>query len=379
MAGHFFRYPRTMTVQEIQRIVEQWAPPSIAWDRDNVGLQVGNASETVQGVLVALDATASVVSEARRRKCNLIITHHPLLFRAPRAITTGDSTGRIIQELISGKVSLVAAHTNLDFTQGGTSFALAEALGLERVEFLHRPYRTQKKIVTFVPAGHVEAVSSAMAGAGAGRIGNYDHCSFQTMGTGTFRGNELARPAVGKHQRLERVSEVRLEMVVDESGLPGVLSALRRTHPYEEVAFDVYPTENVDPAYGMGIIGVLRRPVPLRRFLSQVKSALGVPSVRFTGNAARQIRHVAACGGSGSDLLGEAVRQGAEAFVTADVKYHTFHDADGSIALIDAGHYETEYPVVHAIVKRLGNELRELHRKIPVRAASSSTNPIQYV
>jgi dinuclear metal center YbgI/SA1388 family protein len=375
----FFDTPDTMTVREIQRILEEWAPPSIAWDRDNVGLQVGSPSDTVRGVLVALDATPRVVAEARRRQCNMIVTHHPLLFRPPRAITTENSAGRIIRDLLAGKMSLLAAHTNLDFTRGGTSFALGESLGLEDVEFLHRPYRTQKKIVTFVPATHADTVSSAMADAGAGRIGNYESCSFQTSGTGTFRGNELARPAVGRKERLERVSEIRLEMLVDEWVLPAVVAAMRRAHPYEEVAFDVYPTENVDRRYGMGIIGLMRRPVSLRRFLTQVKSAVRVPSVRFTGNVARQIRKVAACGGSGSDLLGEAIRQGADAFVTADVKYHAFHDAVGSIALIDAGHYETEYPVVHALVSRLGKELRGIADKIPVRAASSSTNPIQYV
>ncbi len=368
-----------MTVQDIQRIIEEWAPPSIAWDRDNVGLQVGNPSDTVRGVLVALDVTSRVVAEARRRRCNLIVTHHPLLFRPPRAITTENAAGRIIRDLLAGRMSLVSAHTNLDFTGGGTSFALAETLDLEDVEFLHSPYRRQKKIVTFVPATHVEQVSSAMADAGAGQIGNYDHCSFQTAGTGTFRGNEDTQPAVGQRHRLERVSEIRLEMVVDESELPGVVAALRRAHPYEEAAFDIFPTENVDRRSGMGIIGLLRKPVSLRRFLAQIKTALGVPSVRFTGNAARQIRLVAACGGSGADLLGEAVRRGADAFVTADVKYHAFHDAEGSIALIDAGHYETEYPVVQALVKRLGKKLRDTDNKIPVRAASSSTNPIQYV
>ncbi len=369
---------RAVTVRGIQEMMEEWAPPEIAWEGDNAGLQTGNAAARVRGVLVALDATERVVAEALRRGANLIVCHHPLLFRPLRSVTEGTARERCLAALLRGRVALYSAHTNLDFTRGGTSFALARALGVTAEGFLKRPFSLQKKIVTFVPSSHADRVAAAMAAAGAGVIGEYENCSFRGEGSGTFRGGARSNPAVGRRGVLEHVSEVRLEMSVPRRSLTGVVRAMTEAHPYEEVAYDVYPLENPAEDYGMGVMGTLGRAVPLGRFLGTVRRALGARSVRWSGNPRRNVRRVALCGGSGSDLLPEAIAAGADAFVTADVRYHTFQEAEEHIALVDAGHFETEHPVVAAIVERLRREILRCGERIPVRAASQSANPVQW-
>lgn len=292
-----------MNVREIQSLIESWAPREIAWERDNVGLQCGDPNAEVHRILVALDVTEEVVAEAHRRKADLLISHHPLLFRPVQSIHPGNSTGRCLKALIANSISLFSAHTNLDFTRGGTSFALAEALGVEEIEFLHRPYRTQKKIVTFVPASHVDAVANAMAKAGAGNIGNYERCSFRTTGTGTFQGNAASDPAVGQRGILEEAPEIRLEMVVQQWDVNRVVQAMRGAHPYEEVAYDVIASEAPMSSFGMGVIGTLPRPIDPAAFVRTIKKVLGAASVRCTPYHTDKVRRIAACGGSGSDLL----------------------------------------------------------------------------
>jgi dinuclear metal center YbgI/SA1388 family protein len=366
-----------VAVRTIQEILERWAPPEIAWERDNVGLQVGDPDMRVRSVLVALDCTEGIVAEAARRRANLIVTHHPLLFRAPRALTTGSGEGRCVQSLVRNRIALYSAHTNLDFTRGGTSFALASALGLEKQAFLRRSYKLHNKIVTFVPPAHVDAVVGAMSAAGAGVIGEYDHCSFRTEGTGTFRGNERSQPSLGRRGVLEHVREIRVEMSVPHRALEDVVRALKTAHPYEEVAYDIYPLENLERDYGMGVVGTLPRSVPLSGFLRTVRKALGARTLRWTGAPNRVVRRVAVCGGSGSELLSDAVASGAEVFVTADVRYHSFHEAAGRIAIVDAGHYETEFPVIASVVDRLRRDEAVRRARTPIRAAALSTNPVE--
>lgn len=368
-----------MTVRDIHTLLLAWAPKEIAWEKDNIGLQVGDAGARVSAVCVSLDVTERVIAEAGRKRANLLVSHHPLLFRPPKAITQSDPTGRCVQDLVRRGISLLAAHTNLDFTRGGTSFALAAKLGLRKIEFLHRPYRVQKKIVTFVPESHLDRVRDAMAAAGAGVIGNYDYCSFTTPGTGSFRGSDLAHPAVGKAGRLEFVSEARLEMLADEWNVQRIIEAMKAAHPYEEVAYDIYPLENRHGEYGMGIVGELARPMTVERFLRFVKTRLGAGALRYSQGRARNVRRVAACGGSGAELAETARACGADAFITADVKYHDFHRWAGEVLLIDAGHFETERPVVECIVDYLRQELAKRNVRIPVFAAQTPTNPVSYI
>ncbi len=358
--------------------MEAWAPLDIAWERDNVGLQTGDPDARVRGILVALDVTENIVTEAVRRGASLIISHHPLLFRPLRSVTTRTWQERCVGALLRKGVALYSAHTNLDFTRGGTSFALAEALDVTAEGFLKTPFRLQNKIVTYVPPSHADRVAAAMAAAGAGVIGQYESCSFRGEGTGTFRGGAGSHPALGRRGTMEHVAEIRLEMVAPSRAIGSVVRAMTEAHPYEEVAYDIYALENAAGEYGMGAVGTLKRTVPLRSFLTTVRRALNTPALRWSGGPRKSVHRVALCGGSGSELLSDAIASGAEVFVTADLRYHSFHEAEGRIALVDAGHFETEIPVVASIVKRLRREILRRGEAIPVRAASGTTNPVRW-
>lgn len=367
-----------MLIRDIGTIVESWAPPSIAWERDNIGLQVGEPGRRVRAVVVALDVTDAVIEEARAQRADLIICHHPLLFHPLRSVDPGERTGRMVDALLRHRIALYAAHTNLDFMAGGVSFSLAEAIGLENAVVLSPSAGRRRKIVTFVPRDHAESVRSAMASAGAGEIGAYSSCSFSSEGTGTFKGAAHSAPYVGTAGVLEEVEELRLEMAADEWNVSRILAALCKAHPYEEPAFDVYRLEDAAGAAGEGAIGTLKRPLTLRRFLARLRSSLGVPALRYCGEPSRKIATVAVCGGSGSDLLGAALARGADAFVTADIRYHAFQEPDGRMALIDAGHYETELPSVRRLARALSRERRIHKEHVRVVVSRASRNPVQY-
>jgi dinuclear metal center YbgI/SA1388 family protein len=367
------------TVGDIQQILERWAPQEFAMEGDNPGLQCGTPGAIVRGILLTLDVTEQVVNEAHRRGANVLVSHHPLIFSPLRSVDLETPQGKLIGLLTRRSINLVAAHTNLDFTRGGTSFALAEHLGLEQVQFLHTPFKTLAKVVSYVPSDAVDRVAHAMADAGGGTIGNYDLCSFRTTGTGTFRGNDQATPTAGIRGMLERVEEVRLEMLVPSHRVRAVIQAMKAVHPYEEVAHDVYPLENPTTDAGMGALGTLQRPMQLDAFLKRVKSTLKTTSLRCSARGRRTVRTVAVCGGSGSRLLDEAIRRQADVFVTADVKYHAFHDAGDRIVLVDAGHFETEYPVLAPVAQYLRAALGASSRRIAVSIAARSKNPVFYV
>lgn len=367
-----------MIVRDVQDILESWAPKEIAWERDNIGLQVGSMNRRVRKILVALDATDEVLQEAREKNIDLIVSHHPLLFHPVRSVTPEDRVGRLVQRLAQSGIALYSAHTNLDFTRGGVSFALADRLGLHDLDFLQKDQSVLKKIVTFVPPAHAEAVAAAMASAGAGTIGNYESCSFRVEGTGTFKAAAGARPFIGGTGSLEKVDEVRLEMILPRWRLNDVVGAMRRAHPYEEVAYDVYDLGNTGDSYGSGVIGELRKPMPLSKFLAHVQRTLRVPGVRYAGRLRHSIRRVAACGGSGSGYLQAAIQRGADAFVTSDVSYHAFQDCDDRLALIDAGHYETERPVIPRIVEYLKTQLGRRRERVKVFPSSRMKNSVQY-
>jgi dinuclear metal center YbgI/SA1388 family protein len=289
-----------LRVKDVTLLLERWAPRDLAWENDNTGLQVGSPAAAVRRILVGLDPTEGLVHEAERKRADLIITHHPLLFTPLRTLDTSTPRGRLLAALLRSGRTLYSAHTNLDFAPGGTSFALADRLGLQNVRFLSQHSRTYRKVVTFVPEAAVDRVAEAMTAVGGGTIGNYDSCSFRLRGTGTFRGNSRSSPRVGKRGRIERVEEVRLEMLVDERSLPAVLEAMRRAHPYEEVAYDVYPLENIHPGTGMGAIGTL----PARCFLHSSVMRKRLTQVRCVTRASRRAHpHRRRVRGAGRTLL----------------------------------------------------------------------------
>ena len=365
-----------MKVMDVEHIMEQWAPRWIAWERDNVGLQIGDRMQPIKRILVSLDVTPGVVAEAVRRKAQMIVAHHPLLFRPPSSLTSSDAIGSMVLTLAKHDIAVYAAHTNLDSAEGGVNFALADALGLGHVRFLAPLKDVYAKIVVFVPSSHATQVMHAMANAGAGEIGDYSRCSFQINGLGTFQGGEKTNPYSGRAGVLEEIEEIRLEMILPRVQASSVIRAMRTVHPYEEVAYDLYPLSNESPRYGMGAVGELPGSVPLGSFLRSVKKALGSDQIRYTGNLRKTVRTVAVCGGSGTDLLKDAIRTGADVFLTADIRYHAFHEADGRIALVDAGHWETEQVVLPVIAARLQKSVGKDNKGVSVLITNQRTNPI---
>jgi dinuclear metal center YbgI/SA1388 family protein len=288
------------TIRDIARVLEAWAPPGLAQSYDNVGLQVGDPAQEVAAVVVALDLTPAVMEEARAVGATLVLTHHPLLFRPLKSLTPSHWAGGLALRLAQAGIALYSLHTNLDAAPGGVSFALAEHLGLEGVRFLEPMDNLLVKLATFVPLTHLEAVRTALAAAGAGQIGHYDACAFASTGTGYFRATAAANPFVGTPGGgVERVDEARLEVQVARWHLPAVVAALRASHPYEEVAYDVYPVQQPAPQAGLGAIGHLPVPESLPAFLHRVVERLETGSLRYVGDPTTTVRTVAVCGGAG--------------------------------------------------------------------------------
>ena len=368
------------TLSDIARDLEAWAPTGSAQDYDNVGLQIGDARREVTSVLTALDATPQVLDEAVEAGAELVVTHHPLIFQPLSSLTADDYVSKLALSFAEAGVALYSAHTNLDAAPGGVSFALARTLGLEDVAFLDGFDETLVKLVVFVPEADFEGVRSALAEAGAGRIGDYEACAFSTDGTGFFRPGESTSPHVGTAGGdLESVDERKLEVEVSRWDLGTVLGALEDAHPYEEVAYDVYPVEQKNTRAGLGAIGTLASPESLPDFLERVSDRLDAGSIRYAGADDASIERVAVCGGAGSDFIETARARGADAYVTADVKYHDFFrvlDTDGTpgMAVVDPGHYETE-----ALTEGLlADWLRERFDGLDVRSTGGRTSPMKH-
>lgn len=354
------------TIRDVAAVLEAWAPRGSAQSYDNVGLQVGDAGRRVSRGLIALDLTPEVIEEATQRGADLIITHHPIIFKPLTRVVETDSFEALPFRLIRANIAHYAIHTNVDAAPGGVSFALAEKLGLSNIRFLDRFAGVLRKVVVFVPHDHADRLRRAMADAGAGWIGEYEACAFGSEGTGYFQPGKNANPYLGEAGGgTERVNEVRLEMEVPEWSLRDVISAMIEAHPYEEVAYDVYVVGQQHSRSGFGAVGELELPVSLREFLENLCVALDCRAPRFVGDLDGMIERVAVCGGSGSSLINAARRTGADAYVTADITYHKFFDVlDGRgeprMALIDAGHYETERMTEELLLDVLRKGLPEI-------------------
>jgi len=335
-------------ISSVTDALEAWAPPGSAQDYDNVGLQVGDASRTVETGLLALDATPQVLEEAEEIGADLIVTHHPLLFRPLDGVTADGYVSNLALRLAEAGVALYSIHTNLDAAPGGVSFALADRLGLTDVGFLDGYEDTLYKLAVFVPEDAFDPVRQALADAGAGQIGDYEACAFAVEGTGFFKPGEGTNPHIGEAGGdVESARERKLEVEVARWALGDVMAALNEAHPYEEVAYDLYPVKQKNSRAGLGALGVLDEPMPLPAFLDRVASRLDAGSLRYAGDDDTTVERVAVCGGAGSDFIGTARSAGADAYVTADIKYHEFfnvldHSGAPDMALVDPGHYETE-------------------------------------
>ena len=363
--------------RDIIEFIENIAPVRLAEEWDNVGLAVGSYDAQVKRVMLCLDVTSEVVEEAARKDVDLLISHHPLIFKAIKNIRVEDSKGSVIHSLIKAGISVYCAHTSLDAADAGINSRLAALLGLSEVGIL-RKTKAEKlyKIVVFVPEDSIDTVRNAICGAGAGWIGNYSNCSFYTKGTGTFKPLEGANPYIGSAGKLERVTEYRLESVVPEAVLGRVLDAMLKSHPYEEVAYDIYPLELARKEYGMNRIGMLEKPVGLDEFVSLVKDRLKLANVRIIGNSARKIQRVAVAGGSFDGNLDVLEREDVDVLVTGDVKYHDAIDIkERGLCVIDAGHFGTE----RVILPVLESMLKENFPDIEVTCNTVETDPFIYI
>ena len=366
-----------MRVSDIAEIVETWAPRWTAWEKDNVGLQVGDRTRPVRRVGVALEVTSAVVREAVRGRWDMVVSHHPLLFRPPRTITRDHPTGGVALALAEHKIAAYAAHTNLDFAPEGVSITLAKTLGLQDVRFLSPLPAVMCKLMVFVPIGHEEPVLEALAAAGAGVIGEYSHCSFRSPGIGTFKASHRASPMIGKTGRIESTDETRIEVLVPRARSREAVERVRAVHPYDEMAYDLIPVETPDVNHGMGAVGMLPRSTSLASFVRTIQRRLKTAGIRFSGDPRMSIRNVAVCGGAGVDLLPDALRSDVDAFVTADIKYHAFHGLPPGFGLIDAGHGETEQVILKPLTERLRAGARSRGQQLDVILSRTRTNPVQ--
>lgn len=363
------------TVAEIGSILEEFAPLYYQESYDNSGLLVGDPNAVIESALLCVDITEQILDEAISNKHGLIISHHPLIFKGLKAITGRNSTERIVAKAIKNNIAIYASHTNLDSVSKGVSARMCDKLGVRNCKILSPIQNSLVKLVTFVPFTHEEAVRNALFEAGAGHIGNYYNCSYNLNGKGTFRAGEGSNPFVGELGKLHTEEEVRIETICPRQIIAKVIRALIAAHPYEEAAYDIYPLENKYSQVGLGMVGNLPEAMPVNDFLALLKSTFKTGSVRYSAPIKEQIKVVAVCGGSCASFLHDAVAHKADVFITADVKYHEFFEAERKIMLADIGHYESEQFTVE-IVQEL------LSKKIPTfvtQVTKFNSNPINYI
>jgi len=364
-----------MHIKDIVQYLESLAPTSLQESYDNAGLLTGSPHMEVKKVLISLDITPEVMQEAIETGSNLIITHHPLVFKSLKKLNGGNLVEDMLIKAIKHDIALYAIHTNLDNVWNGVNGKLAEIIGLQDPKILAPKPNLLKKLVVFCPQSHADKVRQAMLDAGAGHIGNYSHCSFGAEGYGSFKALEGAHPYVGDVGQIHFEAEMRIETVVPQFLLTKVLSSMLQAHPYEEVAYDIYPLENNSLQVGSGMIGSIEDPMEATAFLQHLKKQLGARQIRHGIRTEKKVSKVALCGGSGSFLMDDAYRQGADIFITADLKYHDFFRFQGKMILVDAGHYETEQFSKDLLFEYLS-------KKFPTFAIQKSkfnTNPISFL
>ncbi|MDX2173883.1 MAG: Nif3-like dinuclear metal center hexameric protein [Bacteroidota bacterium] len=363
-----------MQIKDITNELELFAPLSLQEDYDNCGLLTGQKNWECTGALLTLDCTEAIVDEAIETKCNLIIAHHPILFSGLKKINGNTYIERTIIKAIQNNIAIYAAHTNFDNVKNGINKKMAEKLGLKNLRILSPKSNLLRKLVTFVPETHHKNVLETLFAAGCGNIGNYDECSFNTRGTGTFKGNENTNPFIGKPNEVSVEPEIKIETVFESYKQSQVISALKSAHPYEEIAYDIYPLSNLYQNVGSGMIGELEKEMTEDEFLSHVKVNLKSSCLKYTQKLQKTIKKVAICGGSGRFLLKNAINSGVDAFITSDFKYHEFFDAENKLLLIDAGHYETEQFSPEIFYEIITNKFLTF----AVRLSKINTNPVNY-
>lgn len=361
------------TIKQVTDYLEILAPRAYAEDFDNTGLLTGIKHDEVTGILVTLDCLENVVDEAIEKGCNLIVTFHPIIFKGLKHLQPTDYVRKAVVKAIKNDIAIYAIHTNLDSVKGGVSYRMAEALNLNHVKTLVPKKSLLKKLTTYVPNTDVEKVRDALFQAGAGALGNYSDCSFSHEGVGTFKGNEESNPAIGQQGKREEVAESQLNLTfLPHLEIP-VLQALHRSHPYEEVAYEITTLDNYYQNIGLGVIGEWEAPLPKEDFLRRVKSVFDCGVIRFSLSRKRDFKKVALLGGSGAFAIQNAMAAGADAYVTADLKYHEFFEGS-EMLLCDIGHFESEQ-----FTKNLLHEyLSDKFSSFAILCAEAQTNPVNY-
>ena len=364
-----------MKIKEIVSALERFAPLPLQDGFDNAGLQIGLTEAEATGALLCLDVTEAVLDEAIASGCNLIISHHPLIFKGYKSITGKDYVERCILKAIKNDIVIYSAHTNLDNVPGGVNFKIAEKIGLKNVRILDPKESSLIKLVTFVPSAQAEEVRNALFTAGCGCIGNYDSCSYNTEGEGTFRAQEGSHPFCGTVGELHHETEVRIETILPEYKKGEVIRALLSKHPYEEPAYDLYPLHNSWAQVGSGIVGELEEPESELEFLKRIKKIFEVGCLKHNKLTGRLIQKVSLCGGAGAFLIPQAVRSGADVFITGEIKYHDYFGRETDILLAEIGHYESEQytkEIFYSII-------RDLFPNFALQFSKVNTNPIKYL
>ncbi len=363
-----------MKISEICRFLEEKAPLAYQEEFDNCGLLYGDPEMIFHKALLCLDLTPAVMEEAVSSQCNLVISHHPFIFKGIRKLNKGLPETAILQLAVLNNIAIYAIHTNLDNIREGLNAHLFKKLGIKNYRILSPRQGLIKKLVTFCPLDHAESVRNALFAAGAGSIGNYDNCSYNVEGSGTFRASENAHPFVGEIDTLHFEKEVRIEVVIQSFQEKAVVDALLSIHPYEEVAYDIYPLANSFPGAGSGLFGRLDHEFTENQFLEHLRKTFQLPLIRHTALMQKQVSTIALCTGSGSFLINEALRAGADIYITADLKYHDFFVPPGRILLADIGHYESE----HWVKEWLYAALIEKFPNFAFLISEVNTNPVQY-
>lgn len=364
-----------MKLFQLTAYLEERFPLNLQEDYDNSGLQLGDPSMEITRVLVALDCTEAIVKEAIETGSNVILVHHPILFKGIKRIGVSTEIERIIRQCIKHDIAIYAIHTNLDNHIDGVNAKIAETIGLTQCRILQPKQNTLFKLVVYTPIDSEERVHQAICAAGAGNIGNYYNCGYATHGTGTFTPNEKANPTIGEAHVPTRLEEAKMEYLLEKNNIGAVLSAMKAAHPYEEVAYDLIALENINTQVGSGMIGQLPTPMDELEFLGHLKQAFNCGVVKYTALQQKPIRTVALCGGAGSFLLAQAIQQNADIFISGDFKYHEFFGVENKIVIADIGHYESEQYTSALLVEII----REKFPTFAVQLTVNNTNPINFL
>ncbi|MEJ7586199.1 MAG: Nif3-like dinuclear metal center hexameric protein [Ferruginibacter sp.] len=363
-----------MKIQDITTFLETIAPSVLQEDYDNAGLLTGNAGWECTGIITTLDATEAVVAEAVEKKCNLIVAHHPIIFRGLKKITGSNYVHKTMIAAIKNDIAIYAIHTNLDNVMSGVNGKMADKLGLQNRKPLQPKKGMLKKLTTYVPLLQAETVRDAIFEAGGGNIGNYSECSFNTQGEGTFKGGPGTDPFAGSPGTRHTENEIKIELVFPSWMEQTIYHALVKAHPYEEVAYDILSLDNMYTDIGSGLVGDLESPLPELAFLELIKKEFALSVIRHTPLRGKMVKKVAVCGGAGSSLINNAVNSGADFYITADVKYHEFFDANDKLVIADIGHYESE----QYTIELLFDILRRKFTTFAVQKTVIKTNPVNY-